>query len=1012
MRILVAAGEGTNARGDLFTDRMRDFVHAMGFEAVRTNIHKPGREIDVIARHRVEGTRYAVVECKAQQAKVGGGDVNKFVGVLDAERARYGDAVGYFVSLSGFKDSAIEQEEAAGGRRCFLIGPTQIIDELVKGRVVVEPHIAAYSAGALRGRSDSLKPHGTPDLVAHESGWLWAVTLGSGRARDSIALIHADGSPLDLETAVRVLAAIPSEYKGLRLLNPPISEAKPDTTAKKNYLNYLLSEYGALTHEGMPADIETGSTRMRLEDLYVPLLVEEWIPAEDTPVAAIDAPRPESDATGNPLHISEALAQFAHVAILGAPGAGKSTLIKRLAVAYADKKRRQAIADNLPDFDWLPLVVRCRDVNGGSQSILDILHSLPSDAELPQDVEGFTRLVDESLRVGSVLLLVDGLDEIAHPGARTKFVHQLRTFLTVYPLVRLVVTSREPGFRAVSGPLSEYCHVFKIGDLTDLEIRDLVMSWHRVVGSVAGRFDEEKAIALAHSIIGTDRVRRLAVNPLLLTTLLLVERWIGDLPRHRSVLYGKAIEVLLMTWNVEGHDPLALEEVRPQLGYLAFTMTSRGLQRVSADEACEILSEARSEMPDVLDFVRDSPEATITSIESRSSLLVQAGHVIESGTLQPAYEFKHLTFQEYLSALAITKEWLPSALAEKPIEDVLESHLGDEDWAEVCALTAILAGRKAGPLIDVLCSRLEDASQPYDATRNVADVLLACLADDVQVKPEIAERAINVMVDTSVVMVEEIVESLDGSRYFDELERITFDRLRGPWRHELHDYVNMSGKLLRQRLAGASKPEMMANFAAQLQSDDRAEVISILALIMLVAFSPRELPGYRDDEPDFLGFDSAEILQNVLPDVIAKFVNTEEPPGVTYAAAWALCWLARAVPFTGEDTRAITTRAVALVLDEDRPVSHFASWLLWVAARIPREEFRIELEPDQAATIASTLGGPPKAAFDHWWRSAAVVNFYARGPLTDDELAERLQLWGADDIEAYLWILRGLSHGK
>ena len=72
----------------------------------------------------------------------------------------------------------------------------------------------------------------------------------------------------------------------------------------------------------------------------------------------------------------------------------------------------------------------------------------------------------------------------------------------------------------------------------------------------------------------------LAVNPLLLTTLLLVRRWIGELPRRRSILYAKAIEVLLMTWNVEGHEPIDDEEAVPQLAYLALRMLSENKKQV------------------------------------------------------------------------------------------------------------------------------------------------------------------------------------------------------------------------------------------------------------------------------------------------------------------------------------------------------------------------------------------------------------------------------------------------
>jgi hypothetical protein len=56
------------------------------------------------------------------------------------------------------------------------------------------------------------------------------------------------------------------------------------------------------------------------------------------------------------------------------------------------------------------------------------------------------------------------------------------------------------------------------------------------------------------------------------------------------VLYGKAIEVLLMTWNVEGHAPLDQEEVLPQLEFVAFTMMNEGEKRISSNGSASFWS--------------------------------------------------------------------------------------------------------------------------------------------------------------------------------------------------------------------------------------------------------------------------------------------------------------------------------------------------------------------------------------------------------------------------------------
>src|SRR5213078_3535217 len=73
-----------NRRGDLFGRLMADLFIALGYEQPRLNIHKSGREVDVSAKHRLEPRR-AIAECKATAESIGGDDLNKFVGVVDAE---------------------------------------------------------------------------------------------------------------------------------------------------------------------------------------------------------------------------------------------------------------------------------------------------------------------------------------------------------------------------------------------------------------------------------------------------------------------------------------------------------------------------------------------------------------------------------------------------------------------------------------------------------------------------------------------------------------------------------------------------------------------------------------------------------------------------------------------------------------------------------------------------------------------------------------------------------------
>jgi hypothetical protein len=302
---------------------------------------------------------------------------------------------------------------------------------------------------------------------------------------------------------------------------------------------------------------------------------------------------------------------------------------------------------------------RCRELRDLARgSFAELLEALSEREPVRQHADVFRGCVDRALLAGRVLLLVDGLDEISDPGDRAAFACTIRTALLAYPGTALVVTSREAGFRHVAAHLSSVCTHATVSVFDSGDIRRLSVAWHReVVGDTEKvRTDAEQ---LAATIVQNDRIRLLAVNPLLLTTLLLVKRWVGKLPTRRAILYGKGIEVLLMTWNTEGHDPIPEEEALPQLCYVAMAMMLDGVQKISRPRLAELLQGARDALPTELGYVQDTVEQFIHRVEERSSLLMMTGHDVADGRLVEFFEFRHLTFQEVLPRRRLSRAGIP-----------------------------------------------------------------------------------------------------------------------------------------------------------------------------------------------------------------------------------------------------------------------------------------------------------------------------------------------------------------
>ena len=451
--------------------------------------------------------------------------------------------------------------------------------------------------------------------------------------------------------------------------------------------------------------------------------------------------------------VGATLSDHPRLALLAAPGGGKSTLVKRLAVAYADSARREQIDDNLPSRDWLPLFFRCRELRGLARgSFAELLEALSEREPVRQHAAVFRAYVDRALLAGRVLLLVDGLDEISDPGDRAAFVCTVRTALQAYPGIATVVTSREAGFRHVAAHLAPICTHAVVSPFNPDDISRLSVAWHReVVGDMEKvRSDAEQ---LANTIVRNDRIKRLAVNPLLLTTLLLVKRWVGSLPTRRAVLYGKAVEVLLMTWNVEGHEPIPEEEAMPQLCFVASGMMLTGLQKVSRPRLARLLQDARDALPTELGYVKSSVDQFIHRVEDRSSLLMMTGHDVEDGQLVEFFEFRHLTFQEFLVARAIVHGWHPGRNEKDTLVSVLEPHFAQEDWREVIPLAAVLGGKETEALIQRLTVSVGevDSKGPSGHQQSLL-ALVNCLADEAAARPETIRAALRELVRNGIAL--------------------------------------------------------------------------------------------------------------------------------------------------------------------------------------------------------------------------------------------------------------------
>lgn len=581
-------------------------------------------------------------------------------------------------------------------------------------------------------------------------------------------------SPEDLRA--QVVNSLASFVQSGNLDTKTQQQAFAGHKAELRYRELALESCDIVDLANLPeSDRHIAAKHLELRRLYVSLRVWVESPAgvdEEATLQAVEQRRQVALSDQNKtrqrqvrerVSVGERLAAAGRLVVLGDPGSGKSTLVRWIATAYllrvGQDKDWQAVPDveTLPDKNWLPVMIRCRDLDTAalSGSFEDILRCTLRKAEMTSnEVESLQVVIQQKLKNGEALLLLDGLDEITNPNLRAQFSQQIERICIAYPQTSVIATSRIVGYREMGYRLGRGFEHVTIADLTEDDKDSFVKRWCQLT-EPPERYDRSVAELIA-DIHSTDRIERLTGNPMMLTTMALVKRKVGKLPTRRADLYSESMRVLL-SWRREVDTPIDDREAIPQLEYIAYAMCERGVQQLVEDEIVDLLEQMRGEFSNIHALRNHTPEEFLRLLEGRTGILVEAGHSRYRGRLTPVYEFRHLTFQEYLAALALIDGRIPNRDRNKPLIDYVAPLAGRvsevkppqmadgrievvviENWRETLRL--YIASCDDDKVEDALLAILRPlADEESRLTARPRAVLAAmCLTDEPNVSSEVA----------------------------------------------------------------------------------------------------------------------------------------------------------------------------------------------------------------------------------------------------------------------------------
>ncbi|MBX9257058.1 HEAT repeat domain-containing protein [Desmonostoc muscorum CCALA 125] len=357
------------------------------------------------------------------------------------------------------------------------------------------------------------------------------------------------------------------------------------------------------------------------------------------------------------LNVLEGLRKYAvnHVLLVGRPGSGKSTALKRLLWEEAEKCRgvwEQRSRGEREKLTRIPVLVELRQY---STSVLDLIRKFLRRHRLPLDEATIETLLFE----GRFLLLVDGVNELPNEDAR----RNLRYFRQNNPNTPMIFTTRDLG---VGGDLGIEKKL-EMQPLTEVQMQEFVRAYLL-----------EKGEEMLRQLGG--RLRELGETPLLLWMLCAVFQETNSIPSNLGETFQRFTK--LYDSKIKDDVPVS-EESRSRwsllLQHLAFEMMSGKKPtefrlNIPKFEAEDILTEFLAVQK--FDKPRESAFSWLNDLLKHHLIQVDSNGQIE---------FRHQMLQEYYAAEKLLQQ-LPQINNEKLKRD----YLNYLKWTEPLALMLAL----------------------------------------------------------------------------------------------------------------------------------------------------------------------------------------------------------------------------------------------------------------------------------------------------------------------------------
>ncbi len=445
--------------------------------------------------------------------------------------------------------------------------------------------------------------------------------------------------------------------------------------ARTRYLEKLRRYCQALPLAALGGEVGADE-ELTLDRVYIDLDTQTQIEKAQSPKTSSKTRGMPEEETIKRLSALDAFMQSTRLALLGDPGSGKSTFVKKIVAWQA----AACLGESKPPpgclHTWLPVFLTLRDLvprlsrlNLSSLSeerqrealVATVRDHLLNDL-VRRECEVFGENLREYLHNGQCFLVLDGLDEVPHE-YRPSIRSAVAALLGAYRLQRIILTCRRRSY--VGEAVLPGFDAHTLAPFNEEKIKNFSQAWYRAqkeLGHVDALQAEAKAGNLAGAALAED-LRELSENPMMLTTMAIIHQGETELPQERVRLYGLAVDVLLRRWQKgkvgDGDFVISADlmkflkddrKLREAMDHLAYEAHRIGRKE---KQVADLTRGGAIELLEAPEYLANPTLASefLDYVDQRAGLLVGLGG--EPPRKPVSYSFPHRSFQEYLAGCHI-----------------------------------------------------------------------------------------------------------------------------------------------------------------------------------------------------------------------------------------------------------------------------------------------------------------------------------------------------------------------